>query len=459
MTEILIVISVILLTVYTVFCTFFTAQIADNKGRKKGWGIIGFVFGIFGLFIVSFLKNKNGKTEKTNPFAILYSRLPKMSRRTISIICIVFVGAILIFYSSKLISSYIENKTYEKELVSVANYQADIKFDVTGNLKAAFASSNSSFIITDDNSLYQRGYLLTSSENNMICKNVKKALASNDAYFILKTDGNLYGIGSKDNPLIYNHTGNENSLIWLASNVSDFDVSQNHMAIIKNHDLYVWGKGESGQLGLGEFITNITSPTCILTGVKSVCLGNRFTVALLTNGNVMGCGQGSYGQLANKTKNYFNMVWMASDIKKICAGDNHCLFLKNDGKVYACGFNNFGQLGTDDVKNSKKLICVFENATDIFAKKNCSFAINDKSKLYAWGQNNYGQLGLGDRRDYYTPQFIYNRVKSVTSSGYHTMITTDKDNVLSCGNNSYGQSAPLGTYNKGFKKFVTFKKK
>lgn len=68
-------------------------------------------------------------------------------------------------------------------------------------------------------------------------------------------------------------------------------------------DLYVWGNGEQGQLGLGNNIKGVDSPTIIASLKKETIIdvqcGESHMICLSQNGKLYGWGQGIVGEFGN----------------------------------------------------------------------------------------------------------------------------------------------------------------
>ncbi|KAK9154365.1 hypothetical protein Sjap_001845 [Stephania japonica] len=130
-----------------------------------------------------------------------------------------------------------------------------------------------------------------------------------------------------------------------------------------------WGYGGEGQLGLGSRIRMVSSPhpvPCIDssayikerppsvtpgTYVKGIACGGRHSAVITDAGAVLTFGWGLYGQCGlGSTDDELSPMCVSSllgiQIKGIAAGLWHTVCISADGDVYSFGGNQFGQLGT-----------------------------------------------------------------------------------------------------------------
>lgn len=122
---------------------------------------------------------------------------------------------------------------------------------------------------------------------------------------------------------------------------------------LTNDDIYVMGKNENGQLGVGDRESRELPVKVILPGIK---------------------------------------------VKKISTGRFHSLMLSESGDVYVCGANNCGQCGMgENVKDILLpiLLDIKEIVVDIACGWNHSLVCTSSGALYAFGHPEYGQLGFG----------------------------------------------------------------
>ncbi|KAM7270892.1 hypothetical protein ACFE04_030106 [Oxalis oulophora] len=240
-----------------------------------------------------------------------------------------------------------------------------------------------------------------------------------------------------------------------------------------------WGYGGEGQLGLGSRIRMVSSPhlvPCIDTSfgkdrspvlsrgsmsrerqgfrvpgsyVKAIACGGRHSAVITDAGALLTFGWGLYGQHKSVTENIrlLELCGQGStddelkptcvsgllgiQIESVAAGLWHTLCVSADGDVYAFGGNQFGQLGTggDQAETLPRLIDA-PSLEDVNAKVvSCgarhSAIITEDGKVFCWGWNKYGQLGLGDVIDRNIPSQVPVEgcvPKNVACGWWHTLL-------------------------------------
>jgi len=142
--------------------------------------------------------------------------------------------------------------------------------------------------------------------------------------------------------------------ISLVSSLSDRMVVQvccgagHTMALTHQGDVYAWGRGFEGQLGLGE-VQVAASPRCVST-IREPCIqiaaGSRHSAAVAASGVAFTWGDGLCGQLGLgrcTKKSVPTLVEGLSHLVEVACGTNHTVFLDTDGAIHSCGLAARGQ--------------------------------------------------------------------------------------------------------------------
>lgn len=233
-----------------------------------------------------------------------------------------------------------------------------------------------------------------------------------------------------------------------------------------------WGYGGEGQLGLGSRNKTVNSPhliPCIEqcsngndrpnnfhqgsststsqaakflgSCVKTIACGGRHSAVITDAGVLLTFGWGSYGQCGHgNTNDVLSPSYVSSllgeQIKTVAAGLWHTLCITTDGRVHAFGGNQFGQLGLgtgpDESETSAKLVeaPLFDdkNVITVSCGARHSTILTEDGSLFSWGWNKYGQLGLGDTIDRNIPSRVTVSeylLRNVACGWWHTLLLAE----------------------------------
>ena len=223
------------------------------------------------------------------------------------------------------------------------------------------------------------------------------------------------------------------------------------VCVAEDGSIWGWGENGNGQLGNGTR-KNVMQPvrTCESldgTHVTFVRGGKTFTLFLMDDGTVWGCGHNADGQLGQGEKTADitepEKVPGLENITQLAVGFQHALALDGDGHVWAWGLNKNGQIGTGDTKAKYAPVQLeLENITQIAAGHKYSLAMDAEGGIWGWGDNEYGQLGDASRyKSVLTPTLLSMSGRFVTLAGSNaTTIGMDADGALwAWGRNDYWQ--------------------
>ncbi|AYV82980.1 MAG: chromosome condensation regulator [Hyperionvirus sp.] len=285
------------------------------------------------------------------------------------------------------------------------------------------------------------------------CDGVRSRVTCGGHYTIIKCrDGTLMSCGNKWDrnyavPMKYVFE----EIRGIPKNIVEVSNGHYHSIIrLTDGTLMGCGNNEYGQLGLGHEINVEVWKEIkgIPKNIKKVICYGDYSIILLVDGTLMGCGSNYDGQMGfgdrDKKKVFEEIKGIPRDIVQIACGAHIIIKLK-DGTLMGCGKNLFGQLGFEDglvrtlfeeikkiPKNIMKVACGVDHTMILLAD----------GTLMGCGNNDHGELGLGDRRD----RNIFEEIKGIGKNiadvicGYeYTFIKLTDGTLMSCGANSIGQ--------------------
>ena len=210
------------------------------------------------------------------------------------------------------------------------------------------------------------------------------------------------------------------------------------LALCSDGTVAAWGANNAGQLG-DNTMTNRVVPVAVnsdsgvsaLNGrtVAAIAGGGDFSLALCTDGTVVGWGANGAGQLGdNTTTNRLVPVTVNTDsglsalyskrVVALAAGDAHSLALCSDGTVAAWGDNYNGQLGDTGASGPQSHVPVLVSTAAgvsalagkavmaIAAGYEHSLALCSDGTAAGWGLNHYAQVGDGTASDRFAPTAV-----------------------------------------------------
>lgn len=177
------------------------------------------------------------------------------------------------------------------------------------------------------------------------------------------------------------------------------------LALKNNGTLWAWGNNTYGQVGDGTFVDKL-SPVQIGTDTdwKSISAGYSHALATKNNGTLWSWGNSEFYALGNTAgygdgyhRNIPAQVGTLSTWSMVSAGDRYSLALQTNGTVYGWGYNSGNPIGLNSgLYVMSPQIRSYNNTGVkwISAGGNHSYDVkSSNSLLVTWGSNVYGQTG------------------------------------------------------------------
>ncbi|MBL0013463.1 MAG: T9SS type A sorting domain-containing protein [Flavobacterium sp.] len=182
--------------------------------------------------------------------------------------------------------------------------------------------------------------------------------------------------------------------------------SQHTMAIKNNGTLWVWGRNEVGELGLGFNQIPKYIPTQLGTSAnwETIAAGEYCSAAIKTDHSLWTWGDNSAGAIGDNTSTDRVSpvrIGITGSWEKVSNG-YHMVAIQSNGTIWSWGSNLFGQVGNNSFINRRTPIQISSNTNWQFiaASANATLAINSNGDLYGIGLNIGGQLGDGTTTDH-----------------------------------------------------------
>uniref|UniRef100_J3LY24 RCC1-like domain-containing protein n=1 Tax=Oryza brachyantha TaxID=4533 RepID=J3LY24_ORYBR len=216
-----------------------------------------------------------------------------------------------------------------------------------------------------------------------------------------------------------------------------------------------WGRNQNGQLGLGTTEDSLLPQKIqAFEGVcvKMIAAGAEHTAAVTEDGDLYGWGWGRYGNLGLGDRNDRLVPEKVSSVEGekmvlVACGWRHTITVSSSGSLYTYGWSKYGQLGHGDFEDHlvpHELEALKDSSiSQISGGWRHTMALTSDGKLYGWGWNKFGQVGVGDTADHCFPVQVKfpeeQKVAQVACGWRHTLAFTEKKNVFSWGRGTSGQ--------------------
>ncbi len=185
--------------------------------------------------------------------------------------------------------------------------------------------------------------------------------------------------------------------------------SDHVMARARDGTVYAWGRGDSGQLGIGPLPTvafktrsarvepYVPYPVRVpdLAGVTTISAGNKHSVALLADGTVRAWGENRWGQVGDGTttnRDRPTMVTGVHDAVAVAAAGYFSVAVLSDGSVMEWG----ATYGTQKARAVAALVPGARGIRSVVAGANHVAALTRGGEVVTWGQDAHYETGRGN---------------------------------------------------------------
>jgi Regulator of chromosome condensation (RCC1) repeat len=183
-----------------------------------------------------------------------------------------------------------------------------------------------------------------------------------------------------------------------------------------------WGDDTYGQIDIPPDLTNVVA----------IAAGDLHSLALLSNGTVVGWGAGTFVANPEDFVNYGQAIPPVglTNVTAITASELHSLALKNDGTVTAWGVGT-NNTGSYPNYGQSAIPPGLSNVTAIAAGHYHNVALKSNGTVVAWGDNSVGQTNV--------PAGLTN-VVAIAAGRFHSLALRNDGMVVAWGYNGSGQT-------------------
>lgn len=302
--------------------------------------------------------------------------------------------------------------------------------------------------------------------------------AGRDHSLVLTEQGFVYSFGSGTNG---RHGHGETTNTWNPKPIAALDrefiraieAGSSHSFVINRAgDLFAWGAGGSGQLGLGHADATYQQmkPTMVeffsleQIDVRQASAGGAHSLVVTTTGELYSFGFGAYGRLGHGDREDVHLPKRIEGpltghvVKDALAGLEHSVVLTERGQVYTFGNDAHGKLGHGNKASLALPHGVRSHLDDHYGP--LSQPATYVQEVYAFGPNRSDSFGerrdiaVGHGQDYSlslpmrVEALLAEEVVAIAVGDHHTvvMIGDDKDGAWSGELRAFGcnQSGQLG---------------
>lgn len=220
--------------------------------------------------------------------------------------------------------------------------------------------------------------------------------------------------------------------------------------------VFSWGRGEDGQLGLGD-TSDQAEPMFLdaLRGVsvKQLACGSGHTCVLTQDGEVYTWGRGDDGRLGHGDNGWKYVprlvnALLGQVVTLVTCGSYHTAAVTNNGHLFTWGGGMYGKLG-----HGNETGCSIPQRVEalggvavksVACGSRHTVAVTSTGSLYSWGDQDNGVAGHESTEDH---QYIPKQVEALkdkvvvglSACGFHTGIITQDKLVFIWGEGKFGR--------------------
>lgn len=260
---------------------------------------------------------------------------------------------------------------------------------------------------------------------------------------VITEDKEIYTWGIGENGQLGMGDTENRNLPTLISSIRDIDPVKikcgwgHNLLLTEEGNVYTWGFGESGCLGLGDLKTVLLPKELKeLRDIRIVDIeaGSDFSLFLDDQGNVYYTGNlESKKKMVIKSPEILKFKDSNIQISKISAGLSHSLFISTRGDLYSFGWNSDGQLGVgtnEPIEGPVHVSSIDKRVKLMGCGRVHSVCITEENTIFTWGNASRGRLGNGQIESELLPSQmddpeIEGNILSVSCGQDHTLLLSE----------------------------------
>jgi RCC1 and BTB domain-containing protein len=220
--------------------------------------------------------------------------------------------------------------------------------------------------------------------------------------------------------------------------------------------IYTWGRGEDGQLGLGDTNDQPEPVLVDLPGtVKQISCGSGHTVILDRKGQVFTWGRGDDGRLGHGDNGWKYVPRLVEalagkQIHQVTCGSYHTAAVSLTGELFTWGGGMYGKLGHGDENGHAVPVQVAALSNVIVVQVACgsrhTVVLTQSLKVYSWGDKENGVSGhstIETDGHQYAPRVVSGLLElnctQVAACGFHTAALTETGEIFTWGEGKFGR--------------------
>ena len=209
-------------------------------------------------------------------------------------------------------------------------------------------------------------------------------------------------------------------------------------------ELYCWGRNHTGAALLGDLVPH-ESPTLVRSADNwlQVDTGQDYTCARNALGELWCGGINIEAQLGQGTRSEsipeLTQVGSDTDWTELACGRGHTCALRGSGELYCWGTNVMNQQGHSGGGDAIRAVPGPTDWQTVHGNTESTCGFRANGDLYCWGGNNFGLLGLGNTVNQPVPALVSANMRSWSSYIFHSCGITGAGRLACVGRAIEGQ--------------------